>query len=106
MNEAVSWWRIDCLYDLSYFVDVDFVGKLRPENDPRRGELAPDSTRSFYSGEFRHLDVENTNIRSLSQCQLHRLFAIARFEFGKVRPKPFLQDLSQVVALGHVVFSD
>src|SRR4030095_9488099 len=58
VNETVSGWRIDGLDDLADLVDVDLVWKLRPENDSRRGKVAPDCSRRFHPREFRHLNVE------------------------------------------------
>src|SRR6185369_7413422 len=106
VNEAVSGWRIDRLYYLSYLVDVDLVGKLRPEDDARGREVAPDSARGFDARELRHLDIENTNVGFLVKRDLHRLFAVAGLEYRNVCGKLFFENLAEVMALGHVIFGN
>ncbi len=82
------------------------MGKLRPENDARRRELAPDCARRLHAGEFRHLNVEYGNLRLVLKRKLHSFFAVSGFDDGRVRRKLFFQYLAQVVTLGHIVFGD
>src|SRR5687767_1549659 len=104
MNEAVSRRWIDRFDDFANLVDVDLVRKLRPEDDARSGKVAPDRARRFDAGKLWHLDVEDADIRLFAERELHSLLAVRCLKYGYVRRKLFLQNLAQVVALGHVVF--
>ena len=106
MNKTVGRRRIDRLYDLADLVDVDLVWKLRPENDARGWEVAPDSAGGFNALELWHLDVENAHVWFLAERDFHGLLAVPRFEDRNVRRKLFLENLAEVVALGHVIFSN
>ena len=106
MNEAVGRRWVDRLYDLSNLVDIDLVRKLRPEDDARSREVAPDGARGLNARELRHLDIENANVRSLIQGEFDGLFAVAGFENGNVRRKLLFENLAEVMALGHVIFSN
>src|SRR2546421_10371317 len=106
MYEAVGWRRIHRFNYLPYLIDVDLVWKLRPENNARRREFSPDCARGLHAGEFRHLDVEDRNLRFMFQRKLYSFLTVRGFEYRRVRGKLLFQNLTQVVALGHVVFSD
>ena len=92
--------------DLADLVDVNLVGKLRPEDYACPGELAPDGPRRFHAREFRHLNVENADFRLVLKSEFHRLFAISGFYYWLMRRELFLKNLAQIVPLRYVVFRD
>ena len=106
MYEAIGRRWIDRLHDLANLVDVNLVWKLCPEDDARGREVAPDSPRGFHAGELGHLDVEYTDVGLLSERDFHGLFAVASLENRDVRRKFLFENLTQVMTLGHVIFSN
>ena len=52
VNEAVAGGGSTDFYDLADLVDVDLVRKLRPEDDARGREVAPDRARRFHAREL------------------------------------------------------
>src|SRR5437762_12294616 len=106
MNKTVSRRRIDRLYDLANFIDVNLMWELRPENDSRLRIFAPDRARGFHARKLWHLNVEDANLGFIFQRHCDRLFSICRFQNRLMRRKVALKYLAQVSALGHVIFGE
>ena len=106
MNETISRRRIDGLDDLANLIDVNFMRELGPENDARRGKVAPDRASRFHARKLRHLNIQNAHLWFVLQRELHGLLTVTGFEHRRVIGKLALQNLAQVMPLGYVVFSD
>src|SRR6476660_2532335 len=106
MNEAVCRRWIDRLHDLANLVDVNLVWELCPEDDARGREVAPDGPRGFHAGKLWHLDVEYADLRLFAERDFHGLFTVTGLEDGNVRWKLLFENLAEVMALGHVIFSN
>jgi hypothetical protein len=84
VDEAVGRLRLDGADDFANLVDVNLVRELRPEDDARRRELAPDGAGRLDAGEPRHLDVEHAQLRPLAESQTERGLAIVGLDDGSV----------------------
>src|SRR5262249_32227763 len=106
MDKTVSWWRVDRLHNLPNFINVYLVRKLSPKDYASAGKLAPDRACRLNARKLRHLDVENTDVGFMLEGELYGLLSVSGFDHRCMAREFFFQNLSQVVPLGDVVFSD
>src|SRR5690349_12533957 len=106
MNKTVGRLRLDSADHLSDLIYVDLVRKLCPEDDAGFRIFPPDASGDFNTGKLWHLNVKDGKRRARFKCKTHGGFPIARLDKWHMGRKTLREQISQVSALGFVIFSN